>query len=103
MPASPTVFEPPEGWHPYQDPTNGISIYIPADWIVTGIIDGEFAILQSYPEDKYIGGEGREEGDTKCDLNIRSVGDQTEDLIAQWQSDAMTTIVSEGEFFSNPV
>jgi heat shock protein HslJ len=97
-PTSPPVFEPPEGWHPYQDPVTGISIYIPEDWIVTGIIEGEYAILQSYPEDKYIGGEGRDEGDTKCDLNIRPEGDQAEDLIAQWQSDAMTTIVSEGEF-----
>ena len=28
-PTSPPVFEPPEGWHPYQDPVTGISIYIP--------------------------------------------------------------------------
>ena len=97
-PTSPPVFTPPEGWHPYQDPVTGISIYIPEGWIVTGIIEGEYAILQSYPEDKYIGGEGREEGDTKCDLNIRPEGDRAEDLIAQWQSDAMTTIVSEEEF-----
>jgi len=97
-PTSPPVFEPPEGWNPYQDPVTGISIYIPEDWIVTGIIEGEYAIMQSYPEDKYIGGERREERDTKCDLNIRSEGDQAEDLITQWQSDSMTTIVSEEEF-----
>jgi heat shock protein HslJ len=97
-PTSLPVFEPPEGWHHYQDPATGISIYIPEDWIVTGIIEGEYAILQSYPEDKYIGGEGREEGDTKCDLNIRPEGDRSEDLIAQWQSEAMTTIVSEENF-----
>jgi hypothetical protein len=92
------VFTPPGGFNPYQDPGTGISIYIPEDWIVTGIIAGEYAILQSYPEDNYIGGEGREEGDTKCDLNIRPEGDQVDDLIAQWQSDAMTTIVSEEKF-----
>jgi hypothetical protein len=97
-PTSPVVFTPPEGFKPYQDPVTGISIYIPEDWIVTGIVAGEYAILQSYPEDKYIDGEGREEGDTKCDLNIRPEGDRAEDLIAQWQSDAMTTIVSNDEF-----
>jgi hypothetical protein len=97
-PTAPPVFEPPEGFTPYQDPVTGITIYIPKDWIVTGIIAGEYAILQSYPEGKYIGGKGREEGDTKCDLRIRSEGNQTEDLLAQWQSNAMTTIVSEEEF-----
>jgi heat shock protein HslJ len=92
------VFEPPEGWNPYQDPVTGISVYIPENWIVTGIIEGEYAILQSYPEDKYIGGEMREDDDTKCDLSIRSEGSRTADLIEQWQSDSMTTIVSQEEF-----
>jgi heat shock protein HslJ len=97
-PTSPPVFVPPEGFNKYQDPVTGISVHIPENWIVTGIIEGQSAILQSYPEDKYIGGEMREEGDTKCDLNIRTDGDRAEDLIEGWKSDSMTTIVAEGEF-----
>ena len=76
---------PPEGWNPYQDPVTGISVYMPEDWIVTGIIEGEYAILQSYPEDKYIGGELLEDGDTKCDLSIRPEGDRAEELIEGWK------------------
>ena len=62
------------------------------------MVDGEYAIFQSYPEDKYVGGEGRDPGDTKCDLNIRPAGTHAEELVQQWQSDSMTTIVSEEEF-----
>jgi heat shock protein HslJ len=47
-PTSPPVFEPPEGWNPYQVPVTGISVYNPETWIVTGIIEGQFAILRSY-------------------------------------------------------
>jgi hypothetical protein len=61
------------------------------------MVDGEYAIFQSYPEDKYVGGEGREPGDTKCDLSIRPIGTRAEELIQQWQADSMTTIVSEEE------
>ena len=89
---------PSDGFNPYQDPQTGISVYIPESWIVTSIIEGEYAILQSYPEDKYVGGERREDGDTKCDLSIRSEGDRVEELIEQWKSNDMTTIVSEEEF-----
>ena len=89
---------PPKGFNPYRDPQTGVSIYIPESWIVTGIVEGQYAILQSYPEDKYVGGEMRAEGDTKCDLSIRSEGERAEDLIQQWQSDSMTTIVSTDEF-----
>ena len=96
-PTSLPVFVPPEDFNLYQDPATGISVYIPENWIVTGIIEGEYAILQSYPEDKYVGGEMREEGDTKCDLSIRPESDLAEDLIEQWQSNSMTTIVSEDE------
>jgi heat shock protein HslJ len=90
--------DPPAGFKEYQDTVTGISIYIPENWTVTGVVDGEYAIFQSYPEDKYIGGEGREPGDTKCDLNIRPTGTRMEELIQQWQADSMTTIVSEDKF-----
>jgi len=90
--------DPPAEVKEYQDTVTGISIHIPENWTATGVVDGEYAIFQSYPEDKYVGGEGREPGDTKCDLSIRPVGTHAEELIQQWQADSMTTIVSEDEF-----
>jgi len=100
-PVDPTPFhnfEPPAGFKEYLDTVAGISIYIPENWTVTGVIDGEYAIFQSYPEDKYVGGEGREPGDTKCDLNIRPTGTHMAELIQQWRTNPGTTIVSEDEF-----
>jgi heat shock protein HslJ len=100
-PVDPTSIQnvdPSAGFKEYQDAVAGISIYIPENWTVTGVVDGEYAIFQSYPEDKYVGGEGREPGDTKCDLNIRPTGTRPEELVQQWQSDSMTDIVSEEEF-----
>ena len=90
--------DPPVGFKEYRDTVVGISIYIPENWRVTGVIHGEYAILQSYPEDKYVGGEGREPGDTKCDLNIRPTGTHMAELIQQWRTNPETTIVSEDEF-----
>jgi hypothetical protein len=75
----------------------GISIYIPESWTVTGVINGQYAIFQSYPEDKYVGGGARESGDTKCDLNIRPIETRMTDLIQQWESDSSTTIISDQE------
>jgi len=92
------TFTPPTGFKEYQDAAAGISLYIPESWAVTGVMPGQYAILQSYPADKYIGGEMREPGDTKCDLNIRPEGDRAEDLIRQWESDSTTTIVAEEVF-----
>lgn len=88
-------------YNPYQDPDTGISVFVPKGWIVTGIVEGKQAILQSYPEDKYVGGESREEGDTKCDLSIQSIEVSTEELISQWKSSSTTTIVSEEPFRLN--
>ena len=96
-PTFPPTFEPPAGYKEYRDSVAGISIYIPENWVVTGVIDGQYAIFQSYPEDKYIGGEGRDAGDTKCDLNIRPLGTSVDALIQQWESDSRTTIVSDEE------
>ena len=93
--------EPPWPYNVYQDPVTGISVLIPESWIVTGIIEGEYAVLQSYPEDKYIGGEPREEGDTKCDLNIQSEEISSDDLIEEWKSSPMTTILSEEQITLN--
>ena len=52
-------------------------------------------MFQSYPEDKYVGGEGFQPGDTKCDLNMRLEATTPEDLLSQWSSDSMTTIISQ--------
>jgi heat shock protein HslJ len=94
---TPEPVDPPAGFKEYRDSVVGISIYLPENWTVTGVVDGEYAIFQSYPEDKYVGGERRDPGDTKCDLNIRPTGTRAEELVQQWQSNSMTTIVSEDE------
>jgi len=91
------VFEPPAGYKEYRDSVAGISIYIPEGWNVTGVIEGQYAIFQSYPADKYVGGGAREPGDTKCDLNIRPVGTRAAEIIQQWESNSRTTIVSDEE------
>ena len=97
-PTSIQNIELPVGFKEYRDTVVGISIYIPEIWTVTGVIDGEYAIFQSYPEDKYVGGEGRETDDTKCDLNIRPTGTNMAELLQQWRTNPGTTIVSEDEF-----
>ena len=96
-PTSSSTVLPPAGFKEYQDTAAGISVFIPESWYVTGVIEGEYAILQSYPEDKYIGGEGHEPGDTKCDLNIQPPEAIIADLVRQWESDSRTTILSERE------
>ena len=92
------TFTPPIGFKEYQDAAAGISLYIPESWAVTSVMPGQSAIFQSYPIDKYVGGEMREPGDTKCDFSIRPEGDRAEDLIQQWRSDSMTTIAAEESF-----
>jgi len=96
-PAAVTAFVPPEGFKEYQDATAGVSIYIPENWVVTGVIEGEYAIFQSYPLDKYVGGEARQPGDTKCDLNIRPSGITVTDLVEDWKADPSSTILSQEE------
>jgi heat shock protein HslJ len=96
-PAAPAIFQPPVGFKKYQDAATGISVYVPESWTVTGVLPGQSAILQSYPEDKYIGGEALEPGDTKCDLTIRPPDVSVADAIRELRSDALATIVSEQE------
>ncbi len=98
---APNEVSPPWAYNQYQDAETGIGISIPEAWIVTGIIEGEYAILQSYPENKYVGGEARQEGDTKCDLNIKPSGIGSDELINQIKSSPMTTILSEEPFSLN--
>jgi len=105
VPASPTPepspspvpeFTLPPGYQDYSDAQAGITISIPGSWSVTGIREGEFAILQSYPENKYIGGEPREEGDTKCDLNLNPSTSSPDDLKAGWEESSISTLLAEG-------
>ncbi len=100
-PAQTPTPQPAAGFKEYRDPIAGISIYIPEEWTITGVIEGQYAIFQSYPEDKYVGGEARRPGDAKCDLNIRPPGSSASDLIRQWESNSLTTIVSEEEITLN--
>lgn len=91
------IFDLPTGFIEYRDSVAGVSIYIPEIWIVTGVVEGQYAIFQTYPEDKYVGGGRREPEDPKCDLNIQSAGTNAGELIQQWESNELTTIISDEE------
>lgn len=97
----PENIAPPWEFNLFQDSTTGISIYIPQSWIVTGIVDGEYAIFQSFPEDRYVGGEPIEEGDTKCDLIIQTMGMSIDEVEQQIKSSPMTSILSEEPYILN--
>jgi hypothetical protein len=64
---------------------------------VAGVISGEFAILQSYPENKYGGGGGQKPGNTKCDLTIRPPDIDLASHIERLKSNSTVTVVSERE------
>jgi hypothetical protein len=91
------VLEPPQGFKQYQDSVVGVSVFVPESWVVNGVDPGRLSYLQSYPEDKYIGGEPFQPGDTKCDLYIRPPDLSIADAIQQWKSGPNTTVVSEQE------
>jgi heat shock protein HslJ len=97
------IIEPPAGFKEYRDSQTGISIYIPEEWYIQNesIVDGEYAIFSSYSPDKYIGGEPREAGDMKCDLNLNPSADSVDGLVQQWEISSITTIVSEKEIVLN--
>jgi heat shock protein HslJ len=94
-PTEEIVFVPPSGFKEYRAESIDVSVYIPETWIEHTVVEGEYVILQSYPKDKYVGGEPFEPGDTKCDLGLRPEGENVTDLIDQWKADSMTTILSE--------
>ena len=97
------IIEPPAGFKEYLDSQTGISISIPEEWYIQNqsVVEGEYAIFSSYPPDKYIGGEARQPGDTKCDLNIKPSAESLDALVQAWESSAITTIVSENEIVLN--
>jgi heat shock protein HslJ len=96
-PTEAPAFEPPEGFKEYRAESIGVSVHVPETWLEHTVVEGQYVILQSYPKDKYVGGEAFEPGDTKCDLGLRPEGESRTDLIDQWKSDSMTTILSEEE------
>ena len=88
------AYSPPEGFRDYSDELAKVTASLPESWVVTGIVEGGYAIFQSYPMDKYVGGEGFQPGDTKCDLNLQLESDNPEEILQQWTSDGLSEIVS---------
>jgi hypothetical protein len=93
--APPPVTGPAAALNQYQDSEAGVSVLLPEDWVVTGIVPGQRATLQSYPENKYVGGEAFQPGDTKCDLSIRPPEVSAVDFVEQMRSNDAVSIVSE--------
>jgi hypothetical protein len=75
----------------------GVSVFLPESWAVTQVFPGQSAILQSYSETKYVGGEALDPADTKCDLTIRPPDVDVTSYIQQLRSNSTVTIVSEDE------
>jgi heat shock protein HslJ len=96
-PTSAPLISSPAGFKDYQDKLVNISIYIPETWEVTGIVDGQYAIFQSFPIDKYAGGEVIDPGDTKCDLNILSPDVNMTSYSQQLKASSAVSIISEEE------
>lgn len=88
---------PPPGFQVYEDETIGVALFLPESWTATQVFPGESAVLQSYPEDKYVGGEARDPADTKCDLTVRPPDLDLAGHLEQVRSDPTITIVSETE------
>jgi len=96
--ATPQVIEPPTGFRRYVHGPSGVSLWVPESWtIIEPGPHGGSPILQSYPQDKYVGGEAREPGDTKCDLTVHPPETTVEDVLEQIGSGPLSTILSEQE------
>jgi peptidyl-Lys metalloendopeptidase len=95
--ATPTP-EPPAGFRRYVHGPSGVSVWVPESWtVIEPGPHGGSTILQSYPQDKYVGGEARQPGDTKCDLTVHPPGTSVADVVARTKSNPDLTVVSEGE------
>jgi peptidyl-Lys metalloendopeptidase len=96
--ASAPTSEPPAGFRRYENGPSGVSLWVPESWtIIEPGPHGGTPILQSYPQDKYIGGEPRQPGDTKCGLTIHPPETSVADLINQIKSDPSITILTVEE------
>jgi len=93
--ATPTP-EPPAGFRRYVNGPSGVSLWVPESWTI--IEPGpHWPILQSYPQDKYVGGGARQAGDTKCDLAVHPPEISLADVVQRLRSSPDVTIVSEQE------
>ena len=54
-------------------------------------------VLQSYPKDKYVGGEPFQPGDTKCDLVVHPPDVGVAGLLPRNQTNPPVTVVSQQE------
>jgi heat shock protein HslJ len=94
----PPASEPPAGFMRYVDAASGVSLVVPDSWtIIEPGPRGGTTILTSYPEDKYVGGEARQPGDTKCDLTIHPRGVSVADIDPENNPQPMVTVVSKQE------
>jgi len=100
-PASTPTLGPPEGYQQYQDTVVGVSIFFPESWLVTAVFPGDYAMLQSYPEDKYVGGEPFQPGDTKCTLRILAPEIDMASQIEEMKSSVNVSNVSEQDILLN--
>jgi heat shock protein HslJ len=92
----PTV-EPVAAIKRYRDSETGVSVLVPGEWVVTGIVPGQRVTLQSYPESKYVGGEALQAGDTKCDLSILPPDASVAGFVQQMKADSAVSLLSEAE------
>jgi heat shock protein HslJ len=98
---------PPAGFVQYVDASSGVSIWLPKSWLVVEPTHDPLpgnprtTVLQSYPADKYVGGEGLRAGDTKCDLTIHPDGVTAAGVLQQMTSAPTVTILSEQEIALN--
>jgi hypothetical protein len=89
------------------DASSGISIWLPEGWLVVEPAhesppgNPRTTVLQSYPADKYVGGEGLRPGDTKCDLTIHPSGVSAADVLEQIAGAPTVTVLSEQEIALN--
>jgi hypothetical protein len=91
------TIEPSPGFKPYLDEMAGIAVLVPNRWVWNQVIPGKSAILQSYPEGKYIGGETFQPLDMKCDFTIHPPSTVLNSQLQIIKSDTMATIISESE------
>jgi heat shock protein HslJ len=90
--------EPPAGFTRHVDTTSGVAIWVPESWtVIEPGAHGGSTILQSYPQEKYVGGEGFQPGDTKCDLTVHPPGVDVADVVPRNRTDPPVTVVSEDE------
>jgi hypothetical protein len=88
----------PAGLKRHVDTASGVAFWVPESWTVIepGPHGGPTHLL-SYPEDKYVGGEGFKPGDTKCDLYIHPLGTSVADVVPRNRVDPPVAVVSEQE------